>query len=216
MRTFVAPKMVRWGSKLIMDNEHHDRGPGAGVQPPLWDWVAADQDRKPSAGKTPGLAGVEQPLFAPASGNGELPGRQPFRLFTDGAARGNPGPAGVAFFIEDRAGQALAAIRDYIGKATNNVAEYTALVRGLRRARELGIDRLDVYMDSELVVKQMAGQYRVRDAKLRVLHKEASELMKTFTRCDIWHIDRSQNARADALANEAIDEASKAAKNSPS
>ncbi len=192
-----------------MDNEHHDHG--AGVQPPLWDWVAVEPNRKPEAVTASDLvAGVEQPLFAPPTGSEELPGRQPFRLFTDGAARGNPGPAGVAFFLEDRAGQALAAGRDYIGKATNNVAEYTALVRGLRRARELGIDRLDVYMDSELVVRQMTGQYRVRDAKLRVMHQEASELIKMFTRCDIWHIDRSQNARADALANEAIDEARKA------
>jgi len=172
------------------------------LEQPLWDWI---NDTASDAATQDVASGTNQRLLEPNPVRQALPGRAAFRLFTDGASRGNPGPAGLAYCLEDRSGQELAAGCAYIGTTTNNAAEYMALIEGLRHARALGIDRLDVYMDSELVVRQMNGQYRVRDAKLRKMYEDATALVRSFSRCEIWHIDRAQNARADALANQAID-----------
>jgi ribonuclease HI len=98
------------------------------------------------------------------------------RLFTDGGARGNPGPAAAAFVLEAEDGTVLEARGTAIGIATNNVAEYRALVDGLRRASELGVNELEVVSDSELIVKQMRGEYRVKNEALRALHREAGAL----------------------------------------
>jgi ribonuclease HI len=130
------------------------------------------------------------------------------RLYTDGGARGNPGPAAAAFVLEAEDGTVLEARGTAIGVATNNVAEYRALVDGLRRAVELGVGDLEVVSDSELIVKQMRGEYRVKNEALRVLHREASALAGTLGRVTFTAVRREQNEVADRLVNEALDSAS--------
>ena len=127
------------------------------------------------------------------------------RLFTDGGARGNPGPAASAFVLEAFDGTVLDARGDAIGVATNNVAEYTALVNGLRRAAELGVTELEVISDSELVVKQMRGEYRVKNEALRTLSVEASRLARAVGEVTYTAVRREHNELADRLVNEALD-----------
>jgi ribonuclease HI len=127
----------------------------------------------------------------------------------DGAARGNPGPAAYAFVLQPGDGPAIEE-KDCLGSATNNVAEYTALVRALRKAAELGAQRLLIHSDSELLVKQMNGEYRVKNEALRELFDEAKQLAGRFRQVTIRHVPRAQNSRADQLCNEALDGAGKA------
>lgn len=125
-------------------------------------------------------------------------------LHVDGASRGNPGPAAFAYVIA-RPGLPPAEYAQTLGSATNNVAEYTALIRGLKAAADLGLKHLTVYSDSELVVRQMSGDYRVKHPDLRPLYLEAKEMLKEFASVTIAHIRREDNSRADALCNEALD-----------
>jgi ribonuclease HI len=128
-------------------------------------------------------------------------------LFADGGSRGNPGPAasGAVLFADD--GTVLAEIGKYLGVATNNVAEWSALVSGLERARELGVEDLAIRMDSELVVRQVTGVYRVKHADLIPLHAKAKSLLRNFKSVDIRHVPRKQNAAADAVVNQCLDAA---------
>lgn len=125
-------------------------------------------------------------------------------MHIDGAARGNPGPAAYAVVIA-RPGLPPVEVAETLGTATNNVAEYTALVRGLEKAQELGLKRLAVFSDSELMVKQMSGEYRVKNADLQPLYEEASRLRRGFDAVTITHVRRGNNARADELCNIALD-----------
>lgn len=125
-------------------------------------------------------------------------------IHTDGAARGNPGPAAYAFIIE-QPGKSDVLEKDRLGETTNNVAEYTALVRALERARELDGKRVHVRSDSELMVKQMKGQYKVRHEGLLPLYEQAKKLVKHFERVTFEHVRREENKRADRLCNEALD-----------
>jgi ribonuclease HI len=127
-----------------------------------------------------------------------------FTIFTDGAARGNPGPAAFAFVIS-RPGQLPVEEHGCLGDTTNNVAEYTALVKALQRAQELGGRRIHVHSDSELMIKQMLGQYKVKHEGLRPLYKEAKGLAADFDAVTFSHVRREQNRRADELCNEALD-----------
>jgi ribonuclease H / adenosylcobalamin/alpha-ribazole phosphatase len=129
------------------------------------------------------------------------------RLFTDGGARGNPGPAAAAYVLEAEGGGVLAAHGEAIGIATNNVAEYRALVAGLAKALELGVDELDVVSDSELLVKQMRGEYRVKNAALVDLSLEAGRLGRQLGRVRYTAVRREHNELADRLVNEALDAA---------
>ncbi|HXD87008.1 MAG TPA: ribonuclease HI family protein [Urbifossiella sp.] len=122
----------------------------------------------------------------------------------DGASRGNPGPAAFAFVIA-RPGLPPVEEAQTLGKTTNNVAEYTALVRGLEAAADLGLKRLAVFSDSELLVHQMNGVYRVKHPDLLPLYEEARELVKEFESVSIAHVRREQNKRADALCNQVLD-----------
>jgi ribonuclease HI len=131
----------------------------------------------------------------------------PWLLFADGAARGNPGPAAGGYVLDDGEGRQRAQGAVVLGAATNNVAEYKALLAGLARALELGVTALEVRMDSELVVRQMCGVYRVRNEGLKPLFAEAQELSRRFASFRIQHVPREQNARADAEANKALDAA---------
>ena len=134
------------------------------------------------------------------------------RLFTDGGARGNPGPAAFAYVLEAENGTVLAAHGEAIGVATNNVAEYRALVAGLAKAAELGVGEVEVVSDSELVVKQMRGEYRVKNAALRVLSVEAARLAREFRSVTYTAVRREHNELADRLVNEALDEATEDAR----
>jgi ribonuclease HI len=128
-------------------------------------------------------------------------------LYTDGGARGNPGPAAFAFVLEADDGTVLDARGEAIGTATNNVAEYSALVAGLRRAVEAGVDELEVVSDSELLVKQMRGEYKVKNRALQDLFLDASRLARELEAVTYRHVRREHNELADRLVNEALDTA---------
>ncbi len=127
------------------------------------------------------------------------------RLFTDGGARGNPGPAAAAYVLEADDGTVLAAHGEAIGVATNNVAEYRALVAGLERARDAGVHELEVVSDSELVVKQMRGEYKVKKAALRDLSLKAARLAREIGAVRYTAVPREHNELADTLVNEVLD-----------
>lgn len=129
------------------------------------------------------------------------------RLSTDGGARGNPGPAAYAYVLEAEDGTVLAAHGETIGVATNNVAEYRALVEGLRKAVELHVDELEVVSDSELLVRQMTGEYRVKNAALIELSLEATRLAREIGVVTYNAVRRVENELADSLVNEALDAA---------
>jgi ribonuclease HI len=127
------------------------------------------------------------------------------RLFTDGGARGNPGPAAAAYVLEADDGTVLAAHGEAIGIATNNVAEYRALVLGLAKARDIGVEELEVVSDSELLVKQMRGEYKVKNAALLELSQEAARLAGELGGVRYTAVRREHNDLADRLVNEALD-----------
>jgi ribonuclease HI len=128
------------------------------------------------------------------------------RLYTDGAARGNPGPAGAGAVIISPDGHVVAKIGKFLGDSTNNVAEYMGLILGLKRAKAMGIKELEVFADSELLVRQLSGEYAVKAEHLRPLHDEAKGLLRAFTWIEVKHIPREENAQADLMSNRAIDE----------
>jgi ribonuclease H / adenosylcobalamin/alpha-ribazole phosphatase len=152
-------------------------------------------------------------LDAPALQSGSRSG---FLIRTDGAARGNPGPAslGAALYdvrrpdARDPRAQPDASISEYLGIQTNNVAEYTGTLRALGLARELGAREVELLLDSKLIVEQLAGRWRVKDAKLIPLWTSCRQILAGFERWSATHVPRAQNSIADALANQAIDRAS--------
>ena len=129
-----------------------------------------------------------------------------FFIHTDGASRGNPGEAGAGAVISDSQGRTLKELKLYLGMASNNVAEYRAAIYALERALELGARSATLLLDSELVVRQLRGEYRVREPHLKILHQKAQEVLNRFSQYSILYIPREENRRADQLANEAIDQ----------
>ena len=127
-------------------------------------------------------------------------------LHIDGASRGNPGDAGFGVHVTQPDGTEVAGLYGYLGRATNNVAEYEALLHALRYAIGRGARQVRVFSDSELVVRQMSGQYRVKHPDMLNLHRQARELLGRFERVDIAHVRREKNKDADRLANRALDE----------
>jgi ribonuclease HI len=123
----------------------------------------------------------------------------------DGGARGNPGPAAIAAVVQGPGGEVLEERGERIGHATNNVAEYKALLLGIELASALGAAELELVGDSELIVKQVKGEYKVKDANMRKLHTEVKAALRGFERWSIRHVRREQNAEADRLVNEALD-----------
>jgi ribonuclease H / adenosylcobalamin/alpha-ribazole phosphatase len=123
----------------------------------------------------------------------------------DGAARGNPGPAGIGVVVTDSDGETLAEIAQGIGEATNNVAEYTAAREGLRRAKELGATDVLLRSDSHLMIEQLAGRYKVRNERLKRLHAEVTEIASGLERVRYEHVRRERNVHADRLANRGVD-----------
>lgn len=128
------------------------------------------------------------------------------RLFTDGAARGNPGPAGAGAVIMNPQGHIVAKVGKFLGENTNNYAEYMGLILGLRRAKAMGIKELEVFADSELVVRQLNGEYQVKAENLKGLFEEARQLLSAFSEVRVRHIRREENEAADEMSNRAIDQ----------
>lgn len=133
------------------------------------------------------------------------PSRTGWTLRCDGGSRGNPGPAAYGFVLSDAGGREVEARGEYIGTATNNVAEYRSLIAGLRAALVHGASPLAVVMDSELVIRQMTGQYKVKNAGLKPLHAEAKQAAAKLAKVSWSSVAREDNGRADALVNEALD-----------
>lgn len=126
-------------------------------------------------------------------------------LHSDGGARGNPGPAAIGVVLSDTQGQEVAAISEYIGETTNNQAEYRALLRGLEEAAAREVQSLTCYLDSELVVKQLTGLYKIKEAGLQALAMDVIRLKSKFKSLEFKHVRREHNARADELVNQALD-----------
>jgi ribonuclease HI len=129
-----------------------------------------------------------------------------FSIHTDGASRGNPGEAGIGIVIADERGKTVKELKHYLGMATNNVAEYRAVILALEKASKLGAESIILNLDSELVVRQIMGEYKVREPHLKPLHREVLDLLQNFSNYRIRHIPREENRRADQLANQAIDQ----------
>ena len=143
-----------------------------------------------------------------------LPGFEPefrtLRIFCDGGSRGNPGPAGIGAVVLDPSCEpprVLATVSETIGIATNNVAEYQALISGLEAAVEFGAHRMEVRADSQLLIRQLEGRYRVKNAGLQPLYRRAMELLRDYAEVDLQHVYREDNTEADALVNAALDAA---------
>lgn len=134
-----------------------------------------------------------------------MPKYQKLIINTDGGARGNPGPAGLGVVIKTPTGEVVATIARYLGKMTNNQAEYRAIVAGIHKAKELGAEELDFYLDSELAVKQLNREYKVRNKDLQPLFVEIYNSSLGFKKVRFHHVRREFNKEADALANEAMD-----------
>jgi ribonuclease HI len=126
-------------------------------------------------------------------------------VYVDGGARGNPGPAGVGVVITEPDGEELVRANEYIGEATNNIAEYRALLLGVARAHSLGASELEIVNDSQLVERQVRGEYRVKKPELRTLHSQVMSALDDFEHWSIRSVPREQNELADELVNEAID-----------
>lgn len=127
------------------------------------------------------------------------------KIFSDGGARGNPGPAGIGAVIYDEKGDILAEISEYLGKTTNNQAEYKAIIRALEKAKELGAKKAECYLDSELVVKQLKREYKVKNKDLAPLFLKMHNLILSFEDVSFHHVRRENNKEADKLANIAMD-----------
>ncbi|WPB79525.1 ribonuclease HI family protein [Archangium violaceum] len=156
----------------------------------------AAEPRRPSRTIPP----LPQESPAPAAVSSSL------KLFSDGAARGNPGPAGAGAVLVDPEGRVVARLGRFLGVQTNNYAEYMGLLLGLKHARSLGVKELEVLADSELLIRQLQGRYQVKSPTLRPLYEEASELLEQFSRVRLTHVPREKNKAADEMSNRAIDE----------
>jgi len=146
-------------------------------------------------------AGGRRPVRKVAGGAFEK-----LRVYSDGAARGNPGPAGAGAVIVAPDGEVIERLGRYLGTNTNNYAEYMGLILGLERARELGAREVEVLADSELMIRQLSGAYKVKAENLKPLHGEALALLRSFDRVKLVHVPREQNREADEMSNRAIDE----------
>lgn len=126
--------------------------------------------------------------------------------YTDGGARGNPGPAAIGGVLQNENGETVAEFGEAIGEATNNQAEYQAIIKALEKAQELGAQEVEAYLDSELVVRQLNGEYKVKHANMKPLFEEAQGLVGKFKKVTFAHVFREDNVRADELLNEVLDD----------
>jgi ribonuclease HI len=124
---------------------------------------------------------------------------------TDGGSRNNPGPAGIGVVFSDEQGEVMAKYKEYIGEATNNIAEYSALIKGLEKAKDFEAAEIECRLDSELVVKQLNGEYKMKNEGLKPLFVKVNDLVKNFNKISFLHVRREFNKEADKLVNQAID-----------
>ncbi|HLT28551.1 MAG TPA: ribonuclease HI family protein [Myxococcaceae bacterium] len=160
--------------------------------------------RTPASAAPKTAAPPERP--SPAPKHSAVDAAEEVRIYSDGAARGNPGPAGAGAVITDPTGKVLERLGKYLGRQTNNHAEYMGLIIGLERARELGVRRVQIFADSELMIRQLQGRYQVKSATLKPLYDRARKLIAAFEKATLTHVLRAQNAEADEMSNRAIDE----------
>ncbi len=199
VETFEQPGVRVWRDAVLAAGELEAAGePAALAARP-----AAEASTEPTATASTRRASLQPPAAAHSSNRDD----DRYHLYTDGGARGNPGPAGIGVRLLTADGDVVDELADYIGEATNNVAEYQALLSGLELALDRGVQRLDVFLDSELVVRQVNGQYKVKDETLKAMHGQALRLLHQFHEIQVKHVRREQNAAADALVNRAIDAA---------
>lgn len=159
---------------------------------------------KPAAAKAPPRE-AEAPKAARAAPGGAVPKR--VRVFSDGASRGNPGPSGAgAVLVDGETGEEFERLKRFLGSQTNNVAEYEAALLGLARAKELGIPEVELVADSQLLIRQLGGQYQVKHPNIRPLYEQAVRLLKGFAKVRLVHVPRELNKAADEMSNRAIDE----------
>ena len=135
-----------------------------------------------------------------------------FHIYIDGAARGNPGPAGIGIVITNDKGKVIDTISKYLGQTTNNIAEYTALIFGMEETRNRKAKELVINTDSQLLAKQLGGEYKVKSSTLKDLYKKVNALLASFEEVRINQIDREENKQADKLANEAIEKSTRGKK----
>lgn len=200
-------RLAIWRRELVkegeQDGEFRDSGSAAAQAPK----VASKRGKGGVTSHSSG--GGEWPDLTPAAqvrGN-PLPadGTRILEIFTDGASRGNPGPAAIGILFRQKNGPDLAEHCETIGKATNNVAEYQAVVTALEHVRRWKVKKVHLFMDSELIVRQLTGVYRVKSPDLRPLYQQVVFLSRGLDRFEVKHVKRAQNAHADALANKALD-----------
>ncbi len=156
------------------------------------------------------LRSILERAAALLQGDGTEPAKPPqiirLRVYSDGAARGNPGLAGAGAVLVEPSGQVIDRIGKFLGKQTNNYAEYMGLILGLKRAQELGVTEVEAFADSELMIRQLGGRYQVKSTSLRPLFEEALQLLNRFERVKLVHVPRDMNRAADEMSNRAIDE----------
>ncbi len=171
----------------------------------LFPGTSPQEVRSTLKGKQPGKP-EKIPTGTSSSQSSEVKQDGLCRLFTDGASRGNPGQAGAGAVLFSQDGQELITCSDYLGICTNNVAEYKALILGLKAALDERCLSLEINLDSELIVRQIQGRYKVKNEALKLLYTDVMTVLKNFPAWSVNHVPRSQNARADALANQGIDQ----------
>jgi ribonuclease HI len=160
-----------------------------------------------SAGTGEPQAESPAPASPPTAEESSSRGATPrLRLYSDGAARGNPGPSGAGAVLIEPGGQVVARLGKYLGTQTNNYAEYMGLLIGLKHAKSLGAKEIEIFADSELLIRQLGGRYQVKSPSLRPLYEEAVKLLNDFSRVKLVHVPREMNAAADEMSNRAIDE----------
>jgi ribonuclease HI len=170
--------------------------------------LGGGSSREPDAVSAPALVEAAEPgvlagQAEPDASGAPLPR---LRIYSDGAARGNPGLAGAGAVLMDPEGAVVARLGKFLGHQTNNYAEYMGLLLGLKQAQALGAREVDVYADSELLIRQLGGRYQVKSPTLRPLFQEAQKLLAGFGKVKLHHVPRAQNADADEMSNRAIDE----------
>jgi len=195
-------RLAIWRRELLEEGD--EAAPGA---EPAKAPRAPRQGRRTAEGD--GDGGPEWPELPLAADLAASPlpakGRPVLEVFTDGASRGNPGPAAIGIVFRARGGEALACHSEAIGRATNNVAEYRAVVAALEHCQRWGVKRVHLKMDSELIVRQLNGSYRVKSPDLRPLYQQVVFLSRDLQDFRVSHVKRAQNGHADALANRALD-----------
>lgn len=167
--------------------------------------ASALEARPPLAANGPSDSGFFSTSSLPSSGPG-VAAQNRLRVYSDGAARGNPGLAGAGAVLVEPNGRVVERLGKFLGVQTNNYAEYMGLLLGLKRAKDLGVQEVEVFADSELMIRQLNGTYQVKSPSLRPLYEEVLELLNQFGRFKLVHLPREMNAMADEMSNRAIDE----------